>query len=527
MQKMKKALSLVLAAGVLVGALAGCGSKKEETSASPATAASDTKMADDFTFGVYNFSKLDPANKYNGWGTVRYGVGETLLKLDDKLNVTPWLAKEYELSDDKLTWTITLNDNIKFSNGKACDGAAVKASLERVNEKNERAKGDLKIDSITADGNIVSIKTTEPNPTLVNDLCDPYACIVDASADNGSVDFEQYPVGTGPYVVKEYVADDHAKLEPNANYWNGTPKCKTVTVKGVSDVDTLSLAMQNGEVDAAYGLSYDTLSTFKDNSKFAVTQAATTRVYMLYFNLNHEYMNDPNFRKAVCMAIDKKSYAETLISGAGTPTKAAFPSMLSYGDSAKMTDVPDYDIEGAKKLLTDNGYVLENNQLMKDGKQVTLKLVTYGRTGLPQSAQALQSALQSLGMKVDYQQYDTVEDVLTADQYDICAYAQVTTPTGDPAAFLSYTMGAGKGGNYGHYNNAEVNKLLSELATEFDPAKRAEDAVNIQQIATKDSSFSYMFHLNMFMATKAGVTGIKQSPVDYYQLTVDTAKPAA
>lgn len=523
---MKKALSLLLAAGVLAAALAGCGTKKTENSASPAASAGNAKMADDFTFGVYNFSKMDPADKYNGWATVRYGVGETLFKLDENLKAVPWVAKEYKLSDDKLSWTILLNDNVKFSNGKACDGAAVKASLERVNEKNERAKGDLMLDSITADGNTVTIKTTEPNPTLINNLCDPYASLVDVSAESGGVDFEQYPVGTGPYVVKEYVEDDHCTLEPNRYYWDGTPACKTVTVKGISDVDTLALAMQNGEVDAAYGLSYDTLDTFKDNAKYAVTQTATTRVYMLYFNLNHEYMNDPNFRRAVCMAVDKKSYADTLLNGAGTGTKAAFPSMLSYGDSSKMTDVPDYDIEGAKKLLASSGYTLEGDKLMKDGKQVSLKLVTYGRTGLPQSAQALQSALQSLGMKVDYQQYESVEDVLTSDQFDICAYAYVTTPTGDPAAWLGYTMGTGAVSNYGHYSNAEVDALLKEIASEFDAEKRSEDAIKIQQIATKDSSFCYMFHLNMFMVTKAGVTGIKQSPVDYYQITKDTARPA-
>ena len=523
MRKSKKVLSLLLSAALLTGALAGCGAKKEENSTSPATSASATKMADSFNFGVYNFGKLDPADKYNGWSIVRYGIGETLFKLDDSLKVTPWLAKDYKISDDKLSWTITLNDNIKFSNGKACDGAAVKACLERTNEKNERAKSQLKLDSITANGNTITIKTTEPNPTLVNDLCDPYAAIIDVTADG---DFETKPIATGPYVVTEYVDKDHCSLAANPNYWDGTPACKTITVKCITDLDTLSLALQNGEIDAAYGLPYDSLSTFKDDSKFSVSQTATARVYMLFFNLKHDYVSDPNFRKAVCMCIDKKSYSETLLNGAGTPTKSAFPSILACGDSSKLTDVPDYDIDGAKKLLADSGYTLENNALMKDGKQVTIKLVTYGRAGLPQSAQALQSALQTLGVKVDYQQYDAVEDVLTSDQYDICAYAIVTAPTGDPAAFLNLTMGKDGGSNYGHYSNAEVDSLLKELDTEFDAEKRSEDALKIQQIALKDSSYSYMFHLNMYMAMKAGVTGIHQSPVDYYQITKDTAKPA-
>lgn len=523
MRKSKKVLSLLLSAALLTGALAGCGAKKEESSASPATSASATKMADSFNYGVYAMSKLDPADKYNGWYAVSYCVGETLYKLDDDLKVTPWLAKEYKLSDDKLSWTITLKDNIKFSNGKACDGAAVKACLERTNEKNERAKSQLKIDSITADGNSVTIKTTEPNPTLVNALCDPYAAIIDVTADG---DYETKPVGTGPYVVTEYVDKDHCTLAANPSYWDGTPACKTITVKCITDLDTLSLALQNGEIDAAYGLPYDSLSTFKDDSKFAVSQASTARVFMLYFNLKHDYMNDANFRKAVCMAVGKKSYCETLLSGAGTPTKSAFPSVLACGDDSKLTDVPDYDIDGAKKLLADSGYTLENGALMKDGKQVTLKLVTYGRAGLPQSAQALQSALQTLGVKVDYQQYDAIEDVLTADQFDICAYSIVTTPTGDPAAFLNLTMGSDGGSNYGHYSNSEVDALLKQLDTEFDTDKRSEDALKIQQIALQDSSYCYMFHLNMYMGMKAGVTDIHQSPVDFYQLSKDTAKPA-
>ncbi|NLH01707.1 MAG: ABC transporter substrate-binding protein, partial [Clostridiales bacterium] len=248
--------------------------------------------------------------------------------------------------------------------------------------------------------------------------------------------------------------------------------------------------------------------------------------YMLYFNLNREFMKDAAFRRAVCMAVDKESYSSKLLNGAGTPPKSAFPSMLSYGDSSLMTDVPDYDPEGAKAVLSENGYKDSNGDgfIDKDGKKVSLKIITYGRTGLPQSAQALQSALTELGIDTSYEQVDSVENYLKADDYDICAYAYVTTPTGDPLAYLNYTMGTGKGANYGHFSNAEVDKLLSELATEFDTDKRSEYAVKIQQIALKDSSYCYMFHLNMFMVTKSSVTGIKQSPVDYYQITAETAK---
>lgn len=488
-----------------------------------ASSAGDSRS--DFTFGTYAFSKLDPADEYNGWATVRYGIGETLFTLDDNLGIQTNLVTDYSLSDDKQTWKLTLREGVLFHNGDAMDGAAVKASLERLVAENDRAASDLMIESISADKNTVSITTAEPNPTLLNALCDPCTCIVDAAADDGSADFEAYPVCTGPYVVKKYTEDTSAYLEPFDQYWGGTPASRSVTIKAISDPDTLSMAMQNGEIDAAYGLSYDTLSQFKDDAAFKVSQAATTRVYMLYFNLSHTFMNDANFRRAICMAADKNSYASVLLNGAGTPTKSAFPDYLSYGDDKRMTDVPDYDLEGAKALLKKSGYADTDGDgfLDKDGQKVSLRLITYGRTGLPQSAQALQSALKQLGMDVQFEQVDNVSSYLTADDYDICAYAYVTTPTGDPLSYLSYTMGTGKGSNFGHYSNPQVDDLLEKMATEFDVQKRSDYALQIQQIATKDSSYCYLFHLNMFLVMKAGVTGMEQSPIDYYQITAKTA----
>lgn len=516
---MKKIVSILLALMLLVGVLSACGTTNTEPSAD----ISGSTELQDFVFGVYNFSKVDPADAYSGWGTIRYGVGETLFVLNENLEVTPWLATDYTLSDDQLTWTINLRDDVKFHNGNAMDGKAVKADLERVVGMNERAASQLNIASITADGNSVSITTTEPNPTLINALCDPYACIIDVAAD---VDNSTMPIGTGPYVMKEYVEDVSAYLEPFADYWGGTPASKSVTIKAISDVDTLAMAMQNGEIDAAYGVSYDTLDTFANNPNFQITQAATTRVYMLFFNLQNEFMNDENFRKAICMSVDKGTYGSVLINGAGTATKSAFPSTLSYGDDSKLTDVPDYDPEGAKALLAENGYTDSDGDgfIDKDGQKVSLRLITYGRTGLPQSAQALQSALQDLGIDVSYEQFDSVDSACKAGDFDICAYACVTTPTGDPQSYLNSIAGIGGNMNYGKYDNAEVQDLLAQLAVEFDTNKRAELATEIQQIITSDSSYCFMFHLNMFMVTKAGVTGMTQSPVDYYQITAQTAR---
>ena len=96
-----------------------------------------------------------------------------------------------------------------------------------------------------------------------------------------------------------------------------------MTIRSISDLDASSLALQNKELDACYGLSYDARDLFDGTPGFKISQAATGRVYKVYFNLEHAFTGDPNFRKAVCMAIDKPSYAQVLVNGAGTPAKSS------------------------------------------------------------------------------------------------------------------------------------------------------------------------------------------------------------
>ena len=152
----KKFLAMAIALGLAVG-----------MTAMPTLAAEKkTLVFGDTTFNAENEeADINPQNTYAGWACIRYGVGETLFRYSDTMEIEPWIAKEYE-NIDELTWKITLNDGVVFSNGRACDGEAVKESLEALVANHERAAGDLCIDTIEADGNTVTIKTTEPKPAL-------------------------------------------------------------------------------------------------------------------------------------------------------------------------------------------------------------------------------------------------------------------------------------------------------------------------------------------------------------------------
>lgn len=508
---MKRITAFILAL-VMVLCLTACGTQTNTDNGD------DTRGA--FVFGG-QIGNVDPASGAYAWVGMRSGVMESLFRFDDSMNVQKNLVDDYSVSDDGLVWTIVLRDGVLFQSGNIMDAAAVKASLERTCSMQSRAEKELNIASIEADGNTLTITTREPNPVLPNCLCDPYSGIVDVK----SLDTDgNATVGTGPFKLVEYVENKRMELDAFDDYWAGKPASKHVTIRSTSDLDASTLALQKGELDACYGLPYDARDLFDGTSGFKISQAATSRVYKVYFNLEHEFTGDPSFRKAVCMAIDRVNYASVLVNGAGTPTKSTFPAATAFSDEASLTNVPDFDMDGAKALLEQSGYTDSDGDgfLDKDGKKVSLQIITYGRTGLPQTSQALQSALRQLGMDVSFEQLDSTEDRGHAGTFDLSVYAEVTMPTGDSYSYMMNSYSTGGTNNFGRYSNTEVDNLLAKLAVEFDTGRRAELTKQIDEIVLSENSYCNIFHLNMYMAMKDTVEGLEQSPVDYYHINYKT-----
>jgi len=512
---MKKKIAILIST-LLVTMLTACTGVNKNSVSSDGSGQGTAKGEKVLTLGSTEIAKdLDPHTDWNGWFTVRYGVTETLFKLNDSLVPEPWLAADYE-NIDPLTWKITLKDNIVFSNGKAVTADKVVDNMKRFGELNYRAAVFATATYSVEDNLTIIIKTKEPYATLINDLSDPYASIIDLETVADEV---KELIGTGPYVLAEVVTDSSASLEKNKNYWNGTSKLDKVNVKKIADVDTLSMALQSGEIDIAHNMKADSLELFNDTSKYTISKVETSRVYMLYYNLNK--IVDKDVRKAISMAIDKESISTHLLNNSATATVGAFPESMTYGgDKIKGSE---YNIEAAKALLEAVGYKDNdgNGILEKDGKPLSLNLSLYRRLSQEDIATEMQAALKQIGIDVKITVFDNT-DYLKEGNFDIGMYCIVTSSTGDSDAFLNMTMKTGMDSNFGGYSNSEVDTLLNKLQQEFDADKRAELSIEIQQIALDDSAYEFIAFNNMTMVMKKGVTGIKSHPTDYYQINVDT-----
>ena len=495
--------------------LTGCATQE----ATEPTHQGKTFVLGDTTFNAENGeADINPHRDSSGWACIRYGVGETLFRFGDDMALEPWLALEAE-NVDPLTWRITLRDGICFSNGRPLDATAVKECLDALVATHARAAGDLCIAEISAEGQVLTIRTASPVPALLNFLADPYACIIDMEAGVGE---DGIVVGTGPYEAVELVTDSRLVLEKNARYWDGTPKLDHITVRTLSDGDTLTMALRAGEIDAAYGLPYASYPLF-ENEDYVFTSCATSRVFFGAMNFESPITSDPAVRQAIAMGIDKQGFVDALMMGNGEAAAGVYPAGLSFGGDAVTAAA--YDPEGAMQLLEDAGWIDSDGDGVreKDGQKLVLRWLTYpSRQEQPLLAEAAQATLGEIGFQVEILNTPDHNRV-RADRstWDIYVSAMVTAPTGDPEYFFAYHCLDRSPNNDGAYHSDALEALAAELVQTFDASRRSMLAVEMQQIILDDHAYVFCAHLRMSMVAKASVQGLVAHPCDYYEITVD------
>ena len=505
-------ISALLLAALALAMLAGCGSEDgmEEGGGQSGTEKNLVVAAN------AGEDSLDPVYSYGSWYGVRYGVYETLFRLDESMTPQPWLAESCR-NIDQYTWEIVIKEGITFSNGAALTAQKVLESLDYERQNNEMMADILKTAEMTAEGQTLTIVCQTPAPALIHNLCDPFCAVIDVAADT---DFNTNPIGTGPFVVEEFQAKSLCRLRANEDYWDGPSPLDTVEIRVISETGTLATALRSGEIDAVIqGATADSVDQLEGDADYGTDICATSRVFLLMLNQNNEHLRNPTFRRALARAIDRGALCNDMLEGSAIPGAGTFPAELPYGD-VSITGL-EYDLEQARALLAQAGYVLEGERLTRDGEAVTLRIVTSTmRQELQLLAQGVASQLEQLGIETEIiTSADDVRTVLAADEFDIGVYSRVAAATGDPYDMLASCYGTDGYANYGHYTSGQVDEMLSQLAAEFQTARRNELAVQIQQQVINDTGAIHIGHLNNQVLFRAGVTGLTAHPADFYQLT--------
>lgn len=471
---------------------------------------------------------LDPAYNWDGWELEYYGVTENLLKLSDGFDIQPWLAESVE-GVDEYTWKISLRDDVTFSNGEKMTGDSVKSCWERTYEVNPRAEETLPIASIEADGQTLTVKTSAPVPSFKNVICDPLFCIYYTAE---GVDYANKGTAcTGPYLVTDFVFEDHVYLEPNKNYWDGDPKLDKIELITYLDNDAMTMALQNGEIDLIAMPPTSSVTTVSGDSRFEVQAQDSTRVDFVRFNMEHPVVANDAVREAISYCIDREGYAGTICAGTETPSYGVYSGALPYGgtDGLNVT-ISEFSTEKAAKVLDDAGVVDANGDGVRelpDGTPCEINLYncsSYERFVL--LADDLQSKLSSVGVKlnihtVDYWLQDA--ETYNADDPDMTIDSYGMAPTGDANYFASMCFASKGSANFGAYSNTTVDELVDQLKTAFDQTERDEIAKQISQEVLNDNAYIFFGNSQTSYICKTEVEGIAAAPSEYYFITKDAA----
>ena len=529
----KRTLSVGITAALAAGMLAGCGGSAD-TAGSAGTSGTQSSAGADgekvLTFGCQNYGDglVDPTNQTNAaWNLMRYGVGEALFKFNDNMEVEPWLAESYEVTDDHLTWTIKLRDDVKFSDGCEMTATKVKESLDRL--KVEGPKGSSGPDKfleyeaeITADdaANTITIQTVTAYPNLPGNLAYPVMVIVDVA---DTTDWNNGVIGTGPYVIETFTDQVGYTLVANENYREEVPYDR-VELLYMSDASAKAMALKNGQVDLVENITnVSDIQELQNDENFTVDIASGVRCGFSWINFNGVLGNDA-LRQAVIMGIDDEAIcASNLIGGLYTPGYSVLPSNLEYGYDTLENPFA-FDVEAATKLLDDAGIVdTDGNGIRElDGQDIVLDYVYYDNRLLKEFAQAHHQYLTAIGIEVNEREgsSDDQWSSLVAGDYDFNANNWTTVGNGDPTEYMANWCSTSSA-NYCGYVNEEYDELYAQLVTETDQDTRTEIITRLQQILIDDAAVLVDGYYNSSMIYSRNVGYAHIHTADYYWLSTE------
>lgn len=441
---------------------------------------------------------------------VRVGALESLFKMSKDGKVKPLLVKSTHQKSDN-TLELTLKDNIKFQNGHKLTGNAVKSSLENGMKKSDLLKGSLPIQSISAKGQHVTIKTDKPYPELKSELASPFAAIYDTKAHTN---VSEKPIGTGPYQIDNYKRSQKLELTQFKNYWQGKPKLKKVNVSYHEDGNTRVNHLLSGKTDLTTDVPINRINDVKNSKKVTIQSTSGFRTHLLLYNHKSKKM-DKHVREAFDMIINRKGIAKNISKNYAKPASDPFNNRLK---SVKNSHIQSQNIKKAKQLLAQEGYTQSH--------PLKINMVTYdGRPELPKIAQVIQSDAKKANIDIQLRNVEDIDGYLKdTKNWDVSMYSYLTIPRGDTGYFFNTAYLPNGALNNGHYNNKEVTQLIKKLNTTFGEKQRASITNEILEKSKEDIPNSYITYNDQIDGVSHQVKNFKVTPESIYMIDYKVSK---
>jgi ABC-type transport system substrate-binding protein len=490
---------LVVAVATLALAAACSSSKKAATSSSssaapaagsaPAStavsgaAAGTPKAGGTLKFGLESdVSTLDeaqglaqPADK-----AIALAIYDPLMSFDDKGNVVPYLASAITGSADAKTWTLTLRQGVMFSDGTRLNADAVVAHFKRLQDPATKSywyTDAAKFTETAADDHTVVFSLAAANVAFPQDLTAAEGYIESPTAVKAEgADFGRKPVGTGPFVLKEYVTGDHALVARNPNYWkkdaNGAqlPYLDAIRYVPIADTKARLSALQAGDVDLIQTADSSTIKQALD-AGFQVQKVSGSSSTVILFDNKVAPVDDARVRQALAYAINRQAINSVVYGGVRQPSYSAFSTSSPYYEKV---GTPTFDLGKAKALLAQYGKPVD----------LTLECITTPESN--SILQLVQQMWQDAGAHVTLkteEQGQYVADIFGHKPYQAACFRTVQFVDPDDLYNTYYT---GNTQNLLSYSNPTVDAALDKGRSDPNTADRVAAYHTLQEQLAKD-----------------------------------------
>ncbi len=457
---------------------------------------------------------LDPAVVTDGESfRVTKNIFETLIEFDtDSTELVPGLAKEWKVSPDGLTYTFTLQEDVKFHDGTDFNAEAVVYNFERWNGGDKEKFyyynsqfGDVITSVKAVDEYTFEIKTARPvAPLFKNIAMSPFAIASSAAIEKYGDKVNENPVGTGPFTFSEWKRNDTITIAKNENYWKeGLPKLDSVIFKVIPDNSARLNALKAGEVDVIEGVNYVDLPSIESDESLQVFQRPSLNVAYLGLTSTRGPLKEKLVRQALNHAVDKQAIIDAFYLGSAEPAVNPMPPVVAGYNP----DVQDYEYnpEKAKELLAEAGYT--------DGFEIELWAMPVTRPYMPDGlkvAEAIQANFADIGVKAKIVTYEWATYLEKARLGEADTFLLGWTgDNGDADNFLYVLLDQENIGsnNYSYYENQEVHDLLIAAQSTIDEAEREKLYKEAQVLIKEDAPWIPLVHSNPVLAGSAKVKG--------------------
>jgi len=461
-------------------------------------------------------------------GVIASNVLEGLLSFDEKQQLQPSLATSWEVSKDGKTITFKLRQGVKWHDGKPFTSADVQFSAMEVWKKTHpRSRNTFAaIESVdTPDEHTVVFHLTHPSQVVFSSLNAIEGQVLPKHLYAGtnilSNPYNLKPVGTGPFVFKEWNKGQYILLERNPDYWDtGKPYLDKLIFRFIPDAASRAAALETGEANYAPfdPVPLSDIQRIKSNPNLAVSldgYAWQSAYVFLEFNLRNPILQKVQVRHAIAHAIDRKALVDTVWYGLGKPATGPIPSSLKNFYTADNVPQYNFDPKRAEQLLDAAGYPRKEN-----GVRFTLTQEYQNfHEAFKNNAEFIRQSLKRVGIEVEIRNRDIpghLKAVYTDHNFDINTGRWVPTLDPQVGGFRHYWSKSIAPGvawtNASGYSNPKMDQIIEAIQTEADSAKRTELFHKFQQLAQQDLPVIPLFEQANFTVYGKKLHGLNKAP---------------